>query len=176
MLLQAQAWLPSCPLPLWERELSWHRPAPGNEAKRHWRSWVPVAHTCTRYYSGGRDQEDHGSSQPREVVHETLSWKILNKNRAGGVAQGEGPEFKPLYHKKKKERERETLMGPWRVFQCRNLERGPGHVVEPQRVHPWIKIKGAFLFRCQNLYLIFLDYLYLFFWSLSTVCFCCFFF
>jgi hypothetical protein len=24
------------------------------------------------------------------------------KNRAGGVAQGKGPEFKPQYHKKKK--------------------------------------------------------------------------
>jgi hypothetical protein len=27
--------------------------------------------------------------------------------RAGGVAQGEGPEIKPLYQKKKRERERE---------------------------------------------------------------------
>jgi hypothetical protein len=27
----------------------------------------------------------------------------LHKNRGGGVAQGEGPEFKPQYHKKKKE-------------------------------------------------------------------------
>jgi hypothetical protein len=28
--------------------------------------------------------------------------KTLHKNRAGGVAQGEDPEFKPQYHKKKK--------------------------------------------------------------------------
>jgi hypothetical protein len=28
--------------------------------------------------------------------------KNLHKNRAGGGAQGEGPEFKPQYHKKKK--------------------------------------------------------------------------
>jgi hypothetical protein len=27
-----------------------------------------------------------------------------HKNRAGGVAQGEGPELKPQYHKKKKKR------------------------------------------------------------------------
>jgi hypothetical protein len=27
--------------------------------------------------------------------------KTLHKNRAGGVAQGEGPEFKPQYCKKK---------------------------------------------------------------------------
>jgi hypothetical protein len=26
--------------------------------------------------------------------------KILHKNRAGGVAKGVGPEFKPQYHKK----------------------------------------------------------------------------
>jgi hypothetical protein len=61
-------------------------------------NWALVAHTCNPRYSGGRDQED-------------LSWKpkqenssrdpILKKNpsqkRAGGVAQGVGPEFKPQY-------------------------------------------------------------------------------
>jgi hypothetical protein len=40
-------------------------------------------------------------SQARQIVHETLSRKTLHKNRAGRVAQGEGPEFKPQYHKKK---------------------------------------------------------------------------
>jgi hypothetical protein len=39
-------------------------------------------------------------SQPGEIVHNILSQKILHK-RAGGVAQGEGPEFKPQYCKKK---------------------------------------------------------------------------
>jgi hypothetical protein len=37
----------------------------------------------------------------------TLSQKTLHKNRAGGVAQGEGPEFKPLFvvlQKKKKKK------------------------------------------------------------------------
>jgi hypothetical protein len=34
-------------------------------------------------------------SHPRQIVHETLSQKSLHKNRASGVAQGEGPEFKP---------------------------------------------------------------------------------
>jgi hypothetical protein len=33
-------------------------------------------------------------SQPRQIVHETLSQKTLYKNRAGRAAQGEGPEFK----------------------------------------------------------------------------------
>jgi hypothetical protein len=38
-----------------------------------------------------------------------LSLKSLYKNRAGGVAQSEGCEFKPQFHKKKKkERETET--------------------------------------------------------------------
>jgi hypothetical protein len=36
-------------------------------------------------------------SQPRQIVHEILSRKILHKNRAG-----ESPEFKPQYHTKKK--------------------------------------------------------------------------
>jgi hypothetical protein len=36
-------------------------------------------------------------SQPWKVVHETLSRKHPHKKRAGGVAQGVGPEFKPQY-------------------------------------------------------------------------------
>jgi hypothetical protein len=39
-------------------------------------------------------------SQPGQMVHKTLSQKTLHKNRAGGVAQGEAPEFKPQYRKK----------------------------------------------------------------------------
>jgi hypothetical protein len=34
--------------------------------------------------------------------------KIPITKKAGGVAEGEGPEFKPQYHKKKKKREGET--------------------------------------------------------------------
>jgi hypothetical protein len=30
-------------------------------------------------------------SQPGQIVHKTVSWKTFHKNRAGGVAQGEGP-------------------------------------------------------------------------------------
>jgi hypothetical protein len=41
-------------------------------------------------------------SKPGQIVHETLSRNTLHKNRGGGVAQGEGPEFKPQYWKKKK--------------------------------------------------------------------------
>jgi hypothetical protein len=41
-------------------------------------------------------------SQSRWIVHETLPWKKPSQKRVGGVAQGEGPEFKPQYHKKVK--------------------------------------------------------------------------
>jgi hypothetical protein len=41
-------------------------------------------------------------SQPWQIVCKTPSGKSLHKNRAGGVAQGKGPEFKPQYRKKKK--------------------------------------------------------------------------
>jgi hypothetical protein len=42
-------------------------------------------------------------SQPRQIVHKTLSpkKKKITKNGGGGVAQGVGPEFKPQYHIKK---------------------------------------------------------------------------
>jgi hypothetical protein len=56
--------------------------------------WVPVAHDYNPSYSGGGDQDDC-DSKPRYIAREALTWKILNKNRAGEVAQGEGPEFKP---------------------------------------------------------------------------------
>jgi hypothetical protein len=39
-------------------------------------------------------------SQPRQIVHETLSQKALHKNRAGGVAQGVDLEFKSQHRKK----------------------------------------------------------------------------
>jgi hypothetical protein len=39
-------------------------------------------------------------SQPGQIVPETLSWKNPAQKRAGGVAQGVGPEFKPRYHTK----------------------------------------------------------------------------
>jgi hypothetical protein len=49
-------------------------------------------------------------SQPRQKVHEILSQKQnktknpSQKNKAGGVAQDEGPEFKPQYHQKRKKK------------------------------------------------------------------------
>jgi hypothetical protein len=55
-----------------------------------------VAHSCNLSYSGGGDQEDH-SLKP--VLANSSGDPILKnpitKNRVGGVAQGEGPEFKP---------------------------------------------------------------------------------
>jgi hypothetical protein len=43
-------------------------------------------------------------NQPEQIVHMTLLQKIPSQKRAGGVAQGEGPEFKPQHCKKKKKK------------------------------------------------------------------------
>jgi hypothetical protein len=43
-------------------------------------------------------------SQPGQIVQETYLEKAHHKNRAGGVTQGEGPEFKPQYCKKQTNR------------------------------------------------------------------------
>jgi hypothetical protein len=59
--------------------------------------WVLVAHMCNPTYSGGRDQEDCGSKQPRQIVLETLSQKNPSQKGSGGVDRGVGPEFKPQY-------------------------------------------------------------------------------
>jgi hypothetical protein len=37
-------------------------------------------------------------SQPRQIVHETYLKNTHHNKRAGGVAEGEGSEFKPQYH------------------------------------------------------------------------------
>jgi hypothetical protein len=65
-------------------------------------SQMPVAHACNPSYLGDRDKEDGGL----KPVQASYSWDPISKNPsqkgAGGVAQGEGSEFKPQYHKKKK--------------------------------------------------------------------------
>jgi hypothetical protein len=56
-------------------------------------------------------------SQPRQIVLQTLSRKNPSQQRAGGVAWGAGPEFKPQYckkKKKKKERKKEKKM--WHIY------------------------------------------------------------
>jgi hypothetical protein len=64
-----------------------------------------VAHTCNPSYSGGRDQEDNGFKPAQTNSSQDPISKISNTKRAGGVAQGVGPQFKPQYCKKRKEKE-----------------------------------------------------------------------
>jgi hypothetical protein len=61
---------------------------------------------CNLSYSGGGDQEDC-SSKPAwtNSLRDPISKKKISQKRAGGVAQGVGPEFKPQYRKKKKKEE-----------------------------------------------------------------------
>jgi hypothetical protein len=41
-------------------------------------------------------------SHPGQIILRTLSQKNPSQKMAGGVAQSDGPEFKPQYRKKKK--------------------------------------------------------------------------
>jgi hypothetical protein len=60
-----------------------------------------VAHSCNPSYSGGRDQEDHGSKPTQANCQpDPISKKTLHKKRASGVALGVGPKFKPQYCQK----------------------------------------------------------------------------
>jgi hypothetical protein len=65
-------------------------------------SQVLVAHACNPSYSEGRDQEDQGPKPIQANSSRDPILKIPNQKRAGGVAQGVGPEFKPQYCFKKK--------------------------------------------------------------------------
>jgi hypothetical protein len=67
---------------------------------------VLVSQAYNPSYSGGRDQEGHGS---KPAWANSSCDPILKKpitKRAGGVAQGQGPEFKPSTIKKKKKKKR----------------------------------------------------------------------
>jgi hypothetical protein len=65
-----------------------------------------VAHACNPSYTGGTDQEDQSLKPAQTRPYLTKKKKKLHKkkrkNRAGGVVQGESPEFKLQYCKKKK--------------------------------------------------------------------------
>jgi hypothetical protein len=49
---------------------------------------------CNPSYSGSRDQEDHSLKPVQANSLQEPIFKTLHKNRSGGVAQAEGPEFK----------------------------------------------------------------------------------
>jgi hypothetical protein len=53
--------------------------------------WLTLVILATQ---GGRDQEDHGWKPAWANSSRPYLEKTVHKNRAGGVAQGEGPEFK----------------------------------------------------------------------------------
>jgi hypothetical protein len=71
-----------------------------------------VAHTCNPGYSGGSKFQDN----PRQIVFVTLSVKKPITKRAGGVAQGEGPEFKSSTTHTKKRLVRRKL-NFWLLYQ-----------------------------------------------------------
>jgi hypothetical protein len=67
--------------------------------------WALVAHACNLSCSGERSGASQFKASPGKqfsTVLETPSQKSSSQKRAGGVAQGVGPEFKPQYCKKKK--------------------------------------------------------------------------
>jgi hypothetical protein len=68
---------------------------------------VLAAHTYNLSYSGGSDQE-YRSLKPAKANNsgEPIS-KNPSQKRAGGMAEGVGPEFKPQYQKKKKKGKQE---------------------------------------------------------------------
>jgi hypothetical protein len=63
-----------------------------------------VTHIDNPSYSGGRDQQDHGlkPAQANSLQDPISKTPITHaKKKAGGMAQGVDPEFKPQYHKRK---------------------------------------------------------------------------
>jgi hypothetical protein len=61
-----------------------------------------VAHAYNPSYSGSRDQEDRSSKPAQADSSRDPISKKTSQKRAGGAAQGVGPEFKPQYHPKNK--------------------------------------------------------------------------
>jgi hypothetical protein len=70
------------------------------------RSQVPVAHCYNPSYSGGRDRRIAVQSQPRQIV---VYQNTHHKKGMARVAQGEGPQFKLQYCKKRTDSRRQYL-------------------------------------------------------------------
>jgi hypothetical protein len=73
---------------------------------------VPVTHACNPSNSGGREAKIRKivvQSQPRQIVHETLSRKYPSQKKGCGVAQGVGFEFKPQYWEKNKQTNKQEI-------------------------------------------------------------------
>jgi hypothetical protein len=70
-----------------------------------------VTHICNPTYSGGKSQEDR-VSKPAQASssRDPILKKTHHDKRAGGVAQGEGPEFKPQYYNKQTNKQKESAM------------------------------------------------------------------
>jgi hypothetical protein len=64
-----------------------------------------MAHTCNSSFSGGRNQEDQ-DSKPAQANSswDPISKKNLFQKKAGGVAQGVDPEFKPSTAKQQQQK------------------------------------------------------------------------
>jgi hypothetical protein len=60
------------------------------------------AQACNPSYSGGRDQDDHGSNPAGANSSQDPTLKKPNTKRAGRVAKGEGPRAQAPVSQKKK--------------------------------------------------------------------------
>jgi hypothetical protein len=69
----------------------------GQNEARHW--WLTPVILATQEAEIRRIRIQ---SQPRQIVCKTLSRKCTSQEKADGVAQGVGPEFKPQYRRKTK--------------------------------------------------------------------------
>jgi hypothetical protein len=69
-----------------------------------------VAHACNLATQEAEIRKIAVQSQPGQRVHQTLSQKKKSpsQKRAGGVARGIGPEFKPQHHKNKTKQNKKT--------------------------------------------------------------------
>jgi hypothetical protein len=65
--------------------------------KKSYRSWELVVHAYNLSYLGGRDQEDRSSKPAWASSSQDPISKKKSQKRAGGIAQGTGPKFKPQY-------------------------------------------------------------------------------
>jgi hypothetical protein len=69
-----------------------------------------VDHNCNPSHSGGSDQEDRSPKPAWTNSSQDPISKNPSQKRAGGVAQGEDPEFKLQYHTHKKKKNVENVI------------------------------------------------------------------
>jgi hypothetical protein len=101
----------------------------------------PVAGASNPSHLGGRDQEDCSLKQPRQIIHETLSWKYLSLKKSWWSDSRFRPLVQtPVLQKKKKIQDGNSALSQEKVLQLFTLSLLSCHAPWETPSHPCVEL------------------------------------